>query len=401
MSQISPFMGLLFDRSRVGPLERVTTPPYDTISPREQRRFLDASPHNVIRLDLGEDRPGDDQVENKYMRASAELRRWREEGVLVETPRPAYYPYEMRFTLHGARRRVRGLICAVELEGWGGSILPHERIMPGPVEDRLRLIRAVRANLSSIHALFSGPCPPLSELLTRMSRTEPAAQAADEEGVEHRMWVADEDTGVRDWLAGQTLMIADGHHRYEMALRFRDEMRALHGPGPWDRVMMLLMDTSTENPPVLPFHRILISGAPHVDGSRVRDLQEVLDEVADDRLEFGVVAREEGEIVHRVGKLEGEPPTVSALHRNILDGRDGDLRFTPNAVEAEEAVRQGLAAAAFFLPATTASRIRSVIDRGERLPQKSTYFWPKPRTGMVIRSLDSGVTPPPPRDRAS
>ncbi|HKZ75605.1 MAG TPA: DUF1015 domain-containing protein, partial [Actinomycetota bacterium] len=295
MSQISPFVGLLFDRSRVGPLERVTTPPYDTISPREQRRFLDASPHNVIRLDLGEDRPGDDQVENKYMRASAELRRWREEGVLVETAHPAHYPYEMRFTLHGARRRVRGLICAVELEGWGGSILPHERIMPGPVEDRLRLIRAVRANLSSIHALFSGPCPPLSELLARMSRTEPAAQAGDEEGVEHRMWVAEEDTGIRDWLAGQTLMIADGHHRYEMALRFRDEMRALHGPGPWDRVMMLLMDTSTENPPVLPFHRILISGAPHVDGSRVRDLQEVLDEVADDRLEFGVAAREEGQ----------------------------------------------------------------------------------------------------------
>lgn len=388
MSQISPFVGLLFDRSRVGPLERVTTPPYDTISPREQRRFLGASPHNVIRLDLGEDRPGDDQVENKYMRASAELRRWREEGVLVETPRPAYYPYEMRFALHGGRRRVRGLICAVELEGWGGSILAHERIMPGPVEDRLRLIRAVRANLSSIHALFSGPCPPLSELFARVSGSEPAAQAADEEGVAHRMWVADEDDGVREWLASQTLMIADGHHRYEMALKFRDEMRALHGPGPWDRVMMLVMDTFTENPPVLPFHRILASGAPPVGGSRVRDLQEVLDELDDDRLEFGVAAREEGELVHRVATLEGQPPTVCALHRRILDGRDGDLRFTPDAVEAEEAVRQGRAAAAFFLPATTATRIRSVIDQGERLPQKSTYFWPKPRTGMVIRSLD-------------
>ncbi|HEY1127304.1 MAG TPA: DUF1015 domain-containing protein, partial [Actinomycetota bacterium] len=386
--QISPFVGLLFDRSRVGPLEGVTTPPYDTISPEEQRRYLQASPHNVIRLDLGEDRPADDGTRNKYRRASEQLRAWRAQGILVETPRPAYFPYEMRFTLHGRHRRIRGLIGAVELEDWGRSIVPHERTAQGPVEDRLRLVRELRANLSCIHAVFFEPSPPLAALLERVGRTEPLAEAMDEEGVIHRLWMADDDEGVGKSLAGETVLIADGHHRYAMALAYRDEMRAAQGPGPWDRTMMLLMDAAAEDPPVLPYHRIVRAAAPPMDGTPVRDLQEVLDQVDDEGLVFGVATMEHGELLHRVVRLEGEPPTVSAVHRLLLEGRDGDLAFTPDAVRAEDAVRLGQAAAALFLPPTTAARIRAVIDRREQLPQKSTFFWPKPRTGMVIQPLD-------------
>jgi len=372
----------------VGPLEQVTAPPYDTISPAEQRRFLDASPHNVIRLDLGEDRPGDDEVENKYRRAAAELGRWRSEGAVLPTPRPSYFPYEMRFAFQGERRRVRGLVCLVELEDWGGSIVPHERTMPGPVEDRLRLIRAIRANLSCIHALFFGPFRPMADLLEEAAGGQPVARLVDEEGVEHRMWITEEDRGLAEWLTDRSLLIADGHHRYTMALRYRGEMRALHGPGPWDRVMMLVVDAATENPPVLPIHRVLRSGSVPRGGARVRDLAEILAEANDDRLAYGVVARENGVLEHRVAQLAGEPPTVCSLHEQVLDEIGGDLRFTPDAVEAEEAVRSGDASAAFVLPPTTADRIRSVIDRGQRLPQKSTYFWPKPRTGMVLRPLE-------------
>jgi len=385
---ISPFVGLLFDRSRVGPLEGVTTPPYDTVSPEEKHRYLQASPHNVIRLDLGEDRPGDDGTDNKYRRASEQLREWRAQGILVPTPRPSYFPYEMRFTLHGRHRRIRGVIGAVELEDWGGSIVRHERTAQGPVEDRLRLIREIRANLSCIHAVFFEPSPPLAGLLERVGRTEPLAEALDEEGVTHRLWMADDEEGVGKSLARETVLIADGHHRYAMALAYRDEMRAAHGPGPWDRTMMLLMDAAAEDPPVLPYHRIVRAPAPPMDGTRVRDLQEVLDQVDDEGLVFGAATMEGGELIHRVARLEGEPPTVSALHRLLLDGRDDDLAFTPNAVRAEDAVRLGQAEAALFLPPTTAARIRAVIDRREQLPQKSTFFWPKPRTGMVIQPLD-------------
>jgi uncharacterized protein (DUF1015 family) len=379
---------LLYDQARVGPLDLVSTPPYDVISSEEQRRYLAASPYNIIRLVLGEDRPGDDEVDGKYRRAAAEFRRWREEGILVPTDGPRYFPYEMRFTFHGRPRRTRGLICLVDLEDWGGSILPHERTMEGPVADRLRLMRAMRANLSCIHAVFRGPCEPLAALLDAALQGPPTAHTVDGSGVEHRLWSASPETDVADWLAGESLMIADGHHRYTMALRYRDEMRAANGPGPWDRVMMLVVDASVEEPPVLPYHRLLVAGDPPSHGSRVRDLAEILGSVTDDELVYGIVSREDDELVHRVARRAGEPPTVCALHEQVLTGPEDALRFTHDATEAEDAVRRGRAVGAYVLPATNASRIRAVIDRGERLPQKSTFFWPKPRTGMVIRPVD-------------
>jgi len=388
VSRVSPFVGLLFDPARVGPLDLITAPPYDVISPQERSRYLDASPHNVVRLDLGEERPGDDEVSNKYRRARDLLRSWREDGALVPTDGPSYFPYEMRFSYHGRPRTIRGLVCQVELAGRGGSIVPHERTMAAPVEDRLRLLRTVRANLSCILAVLPGPCEPLADYLAAFDAVPPAASVVGEDGVEHRLWVRDPDPQVPDWFADWSLMIADGHHRYTTALRYRDEMRAAHGPGPWDQVMMLVLDAAISDPPVLPLHRIQRSGPVPTMGRRVRDLEEVLDSVDDERLTFGVAGREDGLLVHRVAELDGEPPTVCRLHEGPLADLDRELRFTPDAVEAEEAVRSGAAVAAYLLPPTSASRIRGVVDRGGRLPQKSTYFWPKPRTGLVIRPLD-------------
>lgn len=259
--QISPFSGLLSDQARVGPLERVTTPPYDTISAEDQYRFRRAGPHNIVRLDLGEQHPADDDVAAKYRRAASELRRWREDGVLSLTPRPGYFPYEMRFALRGVPRRVHGLICQVELEPWGGSIVPYERTMVGPVEGRLQLLQAVRANLSAAYAVFPRRQRSLSRLLDEIMDLPPTSYITDESGVEHRMWTLE---GARDDLTSvrpdDPLLIADGHHRFAVALRFREEMRARHGPGPWDQMMMLVVDAATEDPPVLPVHRVLASG---------------------------------------------------------------------------------------------------------------------------------------------
>ncbi len=300
----------------------------------------------------------------------------------------------VELVINGEPRRVRGLVCQVELEPWGGSIIPHERTMMGPVEDRLLLMRAVRANLSAVYAMFSQPCPQLGDLLEEIARDPPALRLTDEAGVEHRLWAIDGIDDVARWLSDRPLLIADGHHRYTMALRYQEETRELHGSGPWDRVMMLVVDAATERPPVLPIHRMLVSGPTPREGARVRDLEEVLAEVDDDKLVYGTAAREDGELVHRVAALEGEPPAVCALHRRVLQDEALQLLFTPDAVAAEEAVRTGEAAAAFFLPGTSAERIQAVIDSGERLPQKSTYFWPKPRTGMVIRPLEEATPPP-------
>jgi uncharacterized protein (DUF1015 family) len=390
VSRISPFVGLLYDGSDVGPLERVTTPPYDTIGAADQRRYLSADPHNVIRIDSPEALPNDD-ADAKYRRAASSFRSWREEGVLVTTPQPSYFPYEMRFAYHGSERAIRGLVCAVELEDWGGSILPHERTMDGPVEDRLRLTRAARANLSAIQAIVVAASDAFAAALDDAAAARPAAELTDEQGVDHRLWVvpARSDDAVAAALADRSLMIADGHHRYATALRYRDEMRERVGPGPWDSVMMLIVDAAAHDLPVLPFHRVLRSGPVPVGGVRVRDLEEVLAELDDGKLRYGVTSRDAGgSLEHRVAELGGDPPTVCALHDQILAGRDDDLTYTPDPVDAEMAVRSGEAAAAFLLPATTALRIREVVNRGGRLPQKSTFFYPKPRTGLVIRAFD-------------
>jgi uncharacterized protein (DUF1015 family) len=398
MPRVSPFTGLLFDESVAGPLDRVTAPPYDSISAESERRLHSASPHNVVRLILGRDEPGDDDLVNKYTRASDLLREWRTEGALRETEGPAWFLYEMRFAYQGRQRRIRGVIAAVDVEPLGGSILPHELTLPGPIEDRMRLLRTVRANLSPVYALWRGPTPALAELFGSVTDSRPADSAvADEQGVEHRMWVVPAGGAagghgarwdrVTDDLAGERLLIADGHHRYAVAQAFREEMRARSGPGPWDRMPMLLVDGAGEDPPVLPIHRVVLDGdtAPSA-GDPVRDLAEVLAALDDDGLVYGSATREGNEIVHRVAVLEGPPPTVCALHERVL-GRAA-LRFMPDAAAAEEAVRLGESTAAFFLPPTHVERIRDVIERGGTLPQKSTYFWPKPRTGMVIRPLE-------------
>ena len=384
MLQISPFTGLVFDRAKAGPLEHVTSPPYDTIAPEQERRLHAINSYNVVRLILGRERAGDDETRNKYTRAAARLRRWQKEGVLVTSEGPGWYPYEMVFSFQGARRRVRGLICQVALEPWGGSILPHERVLPAPVKDRLALLREVQANLSPIYALFRGPCPPLIGLLDEVAGLPPVIELVDESGVEHRMWILRNREDVSGWLRDEQLLIADGHHRYTVAMTHRDEMRARHGAGPWDHMMMLLVDGSAEDPPVLPIHRLLLSGRAAVQGRRVHDLPEVLALLRDEELTYGTASVEDGRVIHRVSALRGQPPTVCALHEQILR-EDAPIRFVPDAVQAEDAVRAGRAAAAFFLPPTKVERIRAVIERAERLPQKSTYFWPKPRTGCVIR----------------
>jgi len=390
--RISPFVGLVFDRGRVGRLDLVTTPPYDTVTSQERGAFLDASPYNVIRLDLAGDAPGED----KYMGAAATLRGWRDEGALVPTSEPAYFPYEMRFSFHGRKRRVRGLVCLVELEPWGGSIVPHERTMAGPIEDRLQLLRATRANLSCVYAVYPGPAAELAAALADATSDDAPCRAVDPAGVEHSMWVVPGYGVPTEALRDRPLLIADGHHRYATALRFREEMRELHGPGPWDHMMMLVVDETTEDPPVFPYHRLVEDKAPVeykapvAEGTRVEDLDHLLARLDDDALVFGVVTADAAGVAYRVSTLPGPPPTVRALHERLLDGRvpDAAMRITRDAREAERAVAEGSAAAAFVLPPTSAERIRSVVAAGQILPQKSTFFWPKPLTGMVIRPLD-------------
>ena len=385
---VAPFDGLLFDPARVGDLAAVTAPPYDIIGPEEKRRLHRASPHNIALVDLG----GDDAAsEDKYTKAGRLFDRWRHEGILVHVGRPALYPYEMRFVHQGETRRVRGVIAEVGLEPWGPGILPHEQTMAAPIEDRLALMRATRANISPIYVVCSGPSGPHAELLAAAERRPADREVTDESGVLHRLWVESPSEELAEWHRDRALLVADGHHRYQTALAFRDEMDGDRGAGPWDAVMMLVVDAVVEDPPVLPIHRLARADpVPALPGQRVRDLAEVLAWLAEGGMRFGAAVRRGTTVEHLVGTLEGDPPAVAALHRQVIEGMDGvrDLRYVPEAAAAEEAVRSRRADLALFLPPARVDEIRSVIDAGGRLPQKSTYFWPKPRTGMVVRPLD-------------
>ncbi len=390
---MAPFDGLLYDPAVVGDLASVTSPPYDVVLPHEQDRLRRASEWNIALVDLGADDVG--APDEKYTRAGRLLDDWRRAGALVPAGRPAAYVYEMRFTSRGEPRRVRGAIREVGLEPWGGSILPHERTMAAPVEDRLRVLKASRADLSPIYSVAAGPSPPQAAMLERAEARPPDRQVLDEEGVRHRLWIEELEEDLVEWYRDQTLLIADGHHRYQTALVHRDEMRAAHGPGPWDAVMMLVVDAASEDPPVLPIHRVLrVRPGPELDGERVRDLAEVLARLVDDDLSFGAALRTEEGLIHLVGRVPGDPPTVAALHVAVIDGaQPQELRFVPDAALAEAEVREGHADLALFLPPARVEHVHAVVAGGGRLPQKSTYFWPKPRTGMVIRPLETRPAP--------
>lgn len=389
MPRIAPFSGLVYDPAVAGPLDRLTAPPYDVISESRRRSYLDGSAHNIVHLDLAEGSDDPSAPDSRYVGAAELLEEWIRRGVLRGTP-SAYFAYELVFPLDGTTRQVRGVFCAMDLEPWGGAVLPHEHVMPGPVEDRLCLLRSTATHLSAIYGTIAGPCEPLRDLLDRTATTVPDAEIHDREGVTHRMWSIDGDVPIAAWVAEETLLIADGHHRYTTALAYRDERHAAEGPGPWDRILTLLVDAGSQDVPVLPYHRVQMHGyPPPADGEAVADLPTALARLDDDTGVFATVVLAEGRPVYRLHRLAGAPPTVSALHGEILDrSAPGDaLRFTHDAEDADEMVRTGRAIAAYLLPQTHPDRIMAAVARGERLPRKSTFFWPKPRTGMILMPL--------------
>ena len=383
MPRVFPFESLVYDVAVAGALDRVTTPPYDVISESLGREYR-AEPMNIVQIDSG-----DGEGDAGYEGAGTLLRRWVNDGVLVRTP-SAFHAYEMRAN---GTERVRGVFCAMELHDWGGDVLPHEQTMPGPVEDRLRLLRATHTHLSAVYGTVAGPCPSLGDLLDDVTSTPPDAELVDEQGVTHRRWSIPADVPIGGWLADEPLLIADGHHRYTTALAYRDEMRATSGHGPWDRLLTFVVDAGSERLSVRPFHRVQLSGGTPEPGRAVRDLPELLAALSDDDLRVGIVRPAGADVELTVRDLSGEPPAVRALHDGLLDALApaGTLRFTPDAADAVAAVANGEAVASYLLPPTTPDRIRKVVERGERLPQKSTYFWPKPRTGVVLMPLDVGA----------
>ncbi len=436
MPEIRPFRGLRFEPDSVGDLANVVSPPYDVISPAQQRALMARDPHNVVRLDLPADELGD-EPDDRYRRAARTFAAWRSDGSFRKDPRPSLYVYEQTYRVPGTaiERTQRGFFGRLRLEpfGPGGGVLPHERTLSGPKEDRYRLLRATGANFSPVVGLYADPSGDSSRLLAQVARTAPAIDLVDDDGVRHRLWVVPKDDAEGGPVArlvaaagAEPVTIADGHHRYETALRYRDERRmsrSCEEDPAFDYLLMLFLETTAEPLTVLPTHRVVRGLGENGVASlwaALADLFEVERVASSSELgarfgtvaataggvgRFGLWTRDGGAIL--TARRDSFSPYLPAggealrrldvaLLQTALDrlcGIDpaataagGRVAYTKSAAEAIDWVDRAEdgSDAAFLLEPTPVADIAAVAAAGDVMPQKSTYFYPKPVTGLVI-----------------
>lgn len=433
MADISPFHGLLYNGKKVGDVSKVVAPPYDVISPEEQEKLYKRSPYNVVRLILN-------QEPDPYESVARLFAEWQREGVLVRDEKPALYFLRQRFSLKDKQEKERwGFLAVARLEDFSsGGIRPHEGTLAAPKEDRTRLMLATHANLSPIFALYDDPKQTVNRLLAeRTQGSAPHVEAKEDKSGTTRLWrITDPEliAMARREMAQVPLLIADGHHRYEAALNYRDAMRA-EKPGATGRegfnsIMMFFANTRDEGLVILPTHRLVrelppmpfqqleealmryfyvepypknaegqraflralqIQGKKHrvIGASFKRDPRYVILRLKNKRF----MQRLAGDLSAPLRELD-----VSILHRLILDNifgfklddqiKQGAISYSQDEEKVLQALDKENYAAAFILNATKAEEIMAVSLGGEKMPQKTTYFYPKLIDGLVMNKLD-------------
>jgi uncharacterized protein (DUF1015 family) len=417
VADITPLHALHYDLDRTGGLAPVVAPPYDVIDAAERAELIARSPYNVVEIDLPQDRLERDP----YAHAAAVLRSWRQDGIVVADPEPALWVLEQDYAGPDGRRRTRhGIFARVRVEEYGpGRIRPHERTHPGPKEDRLRLTRATQANLSPIFSLYDGDAwSPLAPHLAGA----PYGEVTDEDGTAHRLWrVGDADAiaAVREALEPAELLIADGHHRYETARVYAEE---IGGEGAHRHVLMCLVALQDPGLTIFPTHRLLTA----IDDDRRVALREAIlrdwdvEEVSEAELE--PVPATDGRV--RIGyfdtshrrplrltlrdpaiadaALPGKPRAYRRLDTAVTEalllqgplGMSEDdishlrgLDYARSTDEARERIRSGDVQAGLFMGPAPVELVREVAAAGEVMPPKSTYFFPKVLTGLLFNPL--------------
>ncbi|HEY4912728.1 MAG TPA: DUF1015 domain-containing protein [Candidatus Dormibacteraeota bacterium] len=377
MADVRALPGIRYQLARVGDLSRLVAPPYDVIPEPQVARYEELSPYNVVRLT----RPGRD-----YDRAARTFQDWLAGGILAPDP-PSMYVHEVRFD----GRRRRDLIAALRLQPYEDRVvLPHERTHRGPKEDRLALLRATKASLEPLWFLYEGRGSGLSQITEVVSARNPAVVFTGPEGTEHRLWVISDPalhSAVHAGLEPLPVLIADGHHRYETSLTYSEEVGG-DADAASRFTLALLTDLDDPGLEVLPTHRLLKAGVAVTGGDEVAGLEETITAL---RGQVAVGAYRD----HRfqVLPLEGEMAVVE-LHRQVIDNILGKrspedfLSYTRDPAEAVRWVDEGAGSAAFFLDAPDLRMVLKLAQEGKTLPQKSTYFHPKPPSGMVFFELN-------------
>jgi uncharacterized protein (DUF1015 family) len=448
MPTIQPFRGLRYDLGHVGSLSDVVTPPYDVISPALQDELYKKHPANFIRLELNRGEPGDSERSNKYSRAAKFLKNWRAEGVMQVDPDPALYVYHQNFQHEGRAVTRRGFMGRVRLERFGeGKIYPHEETHSGPKQDRLNLTKACKANLSQIFGLYPDPQNEAQDLLEDAVAGQTPLEATDHLGVIHRLWPVTSVKLIADVAAimdQKPLFIADGHHRYETACNYHDELarqQPLDASHPANFVLTQCVSMNDPGLLVLPTHRLFrglkpmsadllqarlgacfqtrtMGQGPDLAPSLWQDI-----EIAGDQSRLAFYTAADDTWTHaaltpqgrlRMTSLAGEHGItwqslgVSILHRLVMETLLGHSDLPkPMYVHSVEEVVEGLQKgdsvgrdatgqmgagrrfelAALVMPASV-EHVRSISEHGQRMPAKSTYFYPKLLAGLVVHLLE-------------
>ena len=393
MATFEPFRAVLYDPSIDPAL--VTSPPYDVIAEGERRELEARHPYNVVRVILGREQPGDGPEDNKYTRSAACLRAWLSEGVLVGDDQPRLYAYRMQYSIDGVPRATGGIIGALGLEPFStspspsGGIYAHERTMPKPRGDRLDLTRAARANLEPIWLVGGGGA--VGSALASATAREPLVDFTDSAGIRHQLWplLAGEAEAFQGGL-NAPLVIADGHHRYTASLNFRDEMRGTEGPGPWDAMMVLISDPSIDPPALLAIHRLTNLSVEEMERhgpllafeGDVAALVRHLEETGPGTIG---IAHSSGLWTRAVSPAAGTPDTAW-LAAEILEPAGASVTYEHDVAAVADAVAGG-SLAVLMAPIPVQFVIETALE-GKVMPPKSTLFWPKPRTGIVIRDFE-------------
>ncbi len=431
MADIRAFRGFRYDLGQVGSLTDVVAPPYDVIDLALQKQLYDQSPHNAIRLELTTDEPGDNETENKYARAARSLKDWLNRNIIQQDTARSLYIYEQEFEVEGVTYTRRGFLARVRLEPFGnGRIYPHEQTLSGPKEDRLKLYRATGFNLSPVFGLYLDPDGEVFKLLDPFTLKSPPIIARDHLGVTNRLWVITDShtiSAVIGLMGPRPAFIADGHHRYETGLKYLEE-RVAAGDVADDEAapnfcLMMLVGMSDPGLIILPTHR-LVSGLPPLTTAQVQAaLKEHFDIVgqfgpdargcwehlqmdgAQEVLGFGSVADGEwfaAKLCNSAIMAELAPDHspdwqglgVSILHKLVLDkliretiGGSPVCKYVHLLKEVTDSVEAKECQLAVLVPPATMGHVERIAGNGEKMPPKSTYFYPKLLTGLVFNSL--------------
>ncbi len=444
MATILPFKGLRYNPEKIKDISKVITPPYDVISEEERDNYYELHSNNIIRLILGKDCSGDDQSNNKYTRSSEFFNTWRKEEILKQETEPALYIYAQEFTLSGKKYIRRGFISLVKLEDFKtGEIYPHEHTLAKPKEDRMNLMKACNSNLSQVFAFFEDDGGKVSDLLHKVSgsgsgvEVTPDIDFTDTYGVRNLLWVI-KDNKVIDELTlkmqNRSLFIADGHHRYETALFYRDLMKSngetpdSNGIYPSEYVMMMCVSMEDPGLQILPTHR-LARNIKDLDPEKIkkslREVFDVSDMGSDCSVESLTQKLSEDAYKHKLAMYIGDgdrkfyiltlrdekllDPILTdeytewkfidtgILHGVIFDGvlgiqaknisKSESVKYVQDVEDSVTKVNNGEFQIAFFLNPTRIEQIRNIALKRYKMPPKATYFYPKLMTGMVIRHI--------------